>query len=80
MTRWSKGVPVRMTAHLDLESCAYALADRYRSGSLPDIVDSTLTLAWKPLIRELRSACPGFTDLEYGIALNKVLAHHRDST
>lgn len=69
-----------MTVNFDLESCAYAVADRYRSGSLPDIVDSTLTMAWKPLIRELRTACPGFTDLEYGIALTKVLANHADAT
>ena len=66
-----------MTVNPDLESCAYTVAHKYQSGSLPAIADDTLSLAWKPLIKELRTACPGFTDLEYGIALTQVLADHR---
>jgi hypothetical protein len=55
----------------DLEICAHDIAEKYQNGSMPDLKQTGWTAAWKYLIKELRSCCPGFSDIEYGIALNQ---------
>ncbi len=55
----------------DLEACAYDIADKYEAGSPPEIKQIGWTAAWKCLMKDLRNCCPGFSEIEYGIALNK---------
>jgi hypothetical protein len=54
----------------DLETYAHHIIEAYQAGALPESQDKTLKMAWRPLIRSLRSRYPGFSELEYGIALN----------
>ena len=55
----------------DLERCAYELAEKYQAGQLPELKQTGLTAAWRYLIKDLRTCCPGFSEIEYGIALNQ---------
>lgn len=57
----------------NLDHCAYAIVDRFRQGRLTETAGIGWTLTWKTLIRVLRSDCPGFSDLQYGIALTNSL-------
>lgn len=66
-----------MKDKLDLDHCAYAVVGRYRQDRSNGVPGNGWTLTWKRLIRELRSDCPGFSDLEYGIALTNRLTDPR---
>ena len=59
----------------ELERCADDLAKKYRAGRLPELQETALTAAWKYLVRDLRTCCPGFSEIEYGIALNHAFIH-----
>jgi hypothetical protein len=61
-----------MTSKKELEGYACHLADQYRAGLLlPEIQSKGWELVWKDLTRELRCRHPGFSALQYGIALNQ---------
>lgn len=54
-----------------LNQSAHAIVKQYQAGSLPDVnPHQGWPLIWKDLNKILRNLCPGFSDLEYGIALN----------
>ena len=53
----------------DLESRAYDVADAYRGGRLGHLARKDWADTWGNLVGELRSRCPGFSEAEYGNAL-----------
>ncbi|GAB6909077.1 hypothetical protein DESC_910033 [Desulfosarcina cetonica] len=54
-----------------LDACALAVARRYQAGMLPVSPHSGWTSTWRYLLKDLRTNCPGFSEIEYGIALNQ---------
>jgi hypothetical protein len=66
-----------MKTEKDLLRSAYDVADRYRDGFWPEWGDKGWKDAWKFLIDELRRRCPGFTDQQYGQALNQGFSDSR---
>jgi hypothetical protein len=56
---------------MNLEKCAYGMTEKYQSGGLPELKQIGWPVAWKYLLKDLRICCPGFSEIEYGIALNK---------
>jgi hypothetical protein len=60
-----------MTAKQDLEKSACDIVHQYRSGLIPKLQTKGWPMVWKDLSKELRSRCPGFSELQYGIALNQ---------
>jgi hypothetical protein len=60
-----------MMVNQDLEKSACDIVEQYRAGLLPQLQTKGWTMVWKDLSRELRSRCPGFSELQYGIALNQ---------
>lgn len=63
----------------NLNRSAYAIVKLYQAGSLPDVnTHQGWPLMWKDLNKILRNRCPGFSDLEYGIALNMGFDHPKE--
>ena len=60
-----------MTGKRDLERCAQDIAEKYQTGALPELKQTGWTAAWRYLIKDLRTCCPGYPEIEYAIALNK---------
>lgn len=58
---------------LDLKRCACDLVEAFKSGRLPELQQTGWTATWKYLMKDLRTACPGYSEVEYGIALNHAL-------
>ena len=54
-----------------LENSAYNIADSFRSGLYEEIEDRSWDKKWKFMIEKLKEFAPGFTDAEYGKALNR---------
>lgn len=64
-----------------LNQTAQTIVKQYRKGSLPNVdMHQGWTLIWRDLIKILRNKCPGFSALEYGIALNMGFDHIREDT
>jgi hypothetical protein len=63
-----------------LSACACTVAEKYRNGLQLHRQPTGLPLAWRGLLKELRSCCPGFTDIEYGIALNRAFTGSCETT
>jgi hypothetical protein len=57
-----------------LSDSACTVAATYLNQSWDHPQAAGLPLAWRGLLKELRFHCPGFTDLEYGIALNRAFS------
>ena len=53
----------------ELESRAYDVADEYRDGRFAPLTGKDWRDAWRALIGELASRCPGFSEAEYDQAL-----------
>jgi hypothetical protein len=60
-----------MTTEKDLERYACYLADQFRADLLPEVQSIGWQMVWKDLNKVLRRRCPGFSALQYGIALNQ---------
>ena len=60
-----------MKTEQDLLQCAHEVADQYRDGLWPEWRNKQWQEIWKLLINVLRHRCPGFTDTQYGEALNR---------
>jgi hypothetical protein len=60
-----------MTTEKDLERYACHLAGQYQAGLLPEIQSNGWQMVWKDLTKVLRIRYPGFSPLQYGIALNQ---------
>lgn len=54
-----------------LSACASTVAENYRNEIQVHRQPTGLPLAWRGLLKDLRSRCPGFTEIQYGIALNQ---------
>lgn len=63
-----------------LSACACTVAENYLNRLQVHRQPTGLPLAWRGLLKELRSSCPGFTDIEYGIALNRAFIGSNEST
>lgn len=67
-----EGLPMRRpSAKPNLEKCAFGVAEKYRTGELQELQELGWPVAWRYLLKDLRNDCPGFTEIEYGIALNQ---------
>ena len=55
----------------DLDTVAYDVADEYREGRLASLGRGQWKETWRNLIEEVRRRCPGQSDAEYEIALNR---------
>ena len=60
-----------MKTEQDLLQCAYEVADQYKDGLWPEWRNKQWQETRKLLINVLRHRCPGFTDTQYGEALNR---------
>ena len=69
--------PLYMTRPEELPDAAYAVADEYRSGVWPELKRMEWGQAWKFLAEELERRCPGFTDEEYDLALDRGFVESR---
>jgi hypothetical protein len=49
----------------ELESRAYDVADEYRDGRFAHLAGKDWRDAWRALVAELASRCPGFSEAEY---------------
>jgi len=63
-----------------LSACAYTVTENFLNGIQVHRQPTGLPMAWRGLIKELRSCCPGFTDIEYGIELNRAFIGSHAST
>jgi len=61
----------KMACNQGLEKSACDIVDQYRAGLLPQLQTQGWPMVWKDLFKVLRSRCPGFSELQYGIALNQ---------
>ncbi len=61
----------KLYAKPELEKCATGVAEKYRTGELSELKTIGWPVAWRYLLKDLRHCCPGFTEIEYGIALNQ---------
>ena len=59
-----------------LSDYADKVAFRYSNESLANSHRTGLPLAWRGMLKDLRKFCPGFSEIEYGIALNQALHRH----
>lgn len=61
----------------ELSDAAYSVADRYRSGQWPNLRNKEWGLVWAFLLEELEKRCPGYSDKEYGVALDRGFVESR---
>lgn len=54
-----------------LSACADTLAEQYRRHLRVNQQPAGLPVAWRGLLKNLQTVCPGFSEIEYGIALNR---------
>jgi hypothetical protein len=55
----------------DLERCALNMAEKYQNGQNPKLKNLAWVFAWRRLIKDLKICCPGFIEIDYGIALSQ---------
>lgn len=55
----------------ELAACAHKVADEFRCGLSASEPPTGLPVAWRGMLRSLSACCPGYTEIEYGIALNR---------
>ena len=64
----------------NLDTCAFGIAQQYRNGTLTAVTDGAWRMTWNHMLKDLRTCCPGFSEIEYGIALNQAfVANNADS-
>ncbi|BBO81851.1 hypothetical protein DSCO28_24170 [Desulfosarcina ovata subsp. sediminis] len=61
----------REKAKQDLENHALLIAEGYQNGTLVELQKVGWQMTWNYLLKALRTCCPGFSEIEYGIALNQ---------
>lgn len=71
-------IEMKNAGRKELSACALTVAEKYTNGLQVHQQPTALSLAWRGLIKELRSCCPGFTEIEYGIALNRAFIGSHD--
>jgi len=54
-----------------LNDVGYDIADAYRAGLLTHLIGDRWKDTWEALIEVFKDRCPGFSDTEYGEALNR---------
>ena len=61
----------------DLENCAFGIAERYQQGAFVELKGVGWQMTWIYLLKDLRACCSGFSEVEYGIALNQAFVRPR---
>jgi hypothetical protein len=61
----------------ELSDAAYSVADQYRSGRWPELEHLEWDYIWAFLLEELKKRCPGYSDKEYGMALDRGFVESR---